>query len=107
MSWLAAQILQNAATAPGNGASAIAGVNHSFEVTVTGTGAVSVTIEPRTAADKAPGAGNLISTAQTVSGTGAASQTFTASGLPAVSASCPITAISGTGATCTITYTGA
>ena len=102
-------ILQNKATAPGTGAASCPGgcTNHMFEVTVSGTGAVSVTIEPRwSLASGTPGAGNLISAAQTVSGTTTASQTFTAEGA-AEFVSCPITAISGTGATCTVTYKGA
>ena len=103
------QILQNKATAPGVGNTASAGgkTKHMIEVAVIGSGAVSVTVEPRwSIVEPAAGAGNLISTAQTVSGTGRASQTFTAEGA-AEFISCPITARSGTGCTCTIVYKGA
>lgn len=81
-------------------------IEHSFEVLVTGTGAISVTIEPRWSnSDAQAGAGNLISTAQTVSGTGVASQTFTARGSSRWT-SCRITAISGTNAAATVVYHG-
>lgn len=103
------QILQNKATATGAGNAASAGgkTKHMIEVTVIGSGAVSVTVEPRwSIVEPAAGAGNLISTAQTVSGTDRASQTFTAEGA-AEFISCPITARSGTGCACTIVYKGA
>lgn len=103
------QTLQDKATATGVGQTASTGgkTKHMIEVVVTGTGAVSVTVEPRwSIVEPAAGAGNLISTAQTVSGTDRASQTFTAEGA-AEYISCPITARSGTGCTCTIKYKGA
>lgn len=103
------QTLQDKATAPGVGQTASTGgkTKHMIEVIVAGTGAISVTVEPRwSIVNGAPGGGNLISTAQTVSGTAPVSQTFTAEGA-AEYISCPITARSGTGCTCTIKYKGA
>lgn len=100
------QTLQDKATAPGVGQTASTGgkTKHMIEVIVTGTGDVSVTVEPRwSIVNGKAGGGNLISTAQTVSGTNTASQTFTAEGA-AEFISCPITALTGT---CTIKYKGA
>lgn len=100
------QTLQDKATATGVGQTASTGgkTKHMIEVIVTGTGAVSVTVEPRWSIVKNAGGGNLISSAQTVSGTDRASQTFTAEGA-AEYISCPITALIGT--SCTVTYKGA
>lgn len=102
-------VMHEAATAPALGeiCETLDIVHHSYQVTVTGTGAVSVTVEPRHSNDDAgAGAGNLWSTAQTVSGTGTASQTFTAEGAAGY-ASCPITAVSGVDATVRVVYVGA
>lgn len=102
-------VMHESATAPalGNVCETLDIVRHSYEVTVTGTGAVSVTVEPRHSNDDAgAGAGNLWSTAQTVSGTGTASQTYTAEGATGYT-SCPITAVSGTNAVVRIVYVGA
>lgn len=96
------------ATAIGTGATAETGNNksHKIRVKLHGTGAISVTFEPRWCPDDAtPGAGDLISSAQTLSGTNSVSQTYTFTG-PGGFVSCPITAISGTGATVEILYSG-
>ena len=103
------QYMHQNATATGAGKTACTGGKtlHMIEVIVAGTGAISVTVEPRwSVVNSAAGGGNLISTAQTVSGTDSASQTFTAEGA-AEWISCPITALSGTGCTITIAYKGA
>lgn len=101
-------ILHTDATAAGPGLVAVApGIEHSFEVVVTGTGALACTVNPRWGHVVPVDPTDLASIdgPKELTGTGEIRHVYTVTG--AVGAvSCPIELLTGTGASATVAYLG-